>query len=720
MIELRYHRIFWLAAVLAVLAATGTGLSDPPPTGASPQPSAILHPPALEFSAYLEKTSSEVALDPMRWLDEGWGFIPPPLDLSRINGSVVPPGRTFPARFDLRSEGRVSSVQSQGLCRSDWAFAVYSSLESSLLPGTKADFSEAALTAEHGFDIAPCGGGNEFMAIAYLARGEGAAEDRSGLPLLSWIAAAGRQPGNVSLQEALFVPDRSGPLDNDNLKWAVTRYGAVYTTMYWQPSILPFLDPYYSNSAHSYCYLQPPPAANHAVTIVGWDDTYDRKNFRNIPPGDGAFIVKNTGGTLFGEDGYTYVSYYDTGIGRRNLVFSAAPVSSPTTVYQHDPLGWTGTLHLGDETDAAWYANIYTAQEAQPLSAVGFYTTEPQTEYRVFVHLDPDNGPINQTGHARSRSGVARLPGYHVVDLDPPVPLTSGGNFSVVIRIRTPIGVPGIPAEVPIPMYSSRASSHAGESFTSSDGRNWLDLALQYPGSNVCIKAFSGIRTTESLASSPQESSPPPQPGFPRATVMRVPITIPPPPEPTATPTARPTPTPRPYQYRMPPVVETATTPPVPLPANDTGEIPTPVPTFTPTPAPTPAIAPDTPPPPTPALTPEPTIAPAPPQPSEEKPTKKPKPERDDRGGRGRLGDIIDRVEETLEPSDTPNITYAPTPEITAMQDVETPPVTATAIVPPDGSRDEDDERDDGNRDDDDDREGEGRKSADDDDEREG
>ena len=36
--------------------------------------------------------------------------------------------------------------------------------------------------------------------------------------------------------------------------------------------------------------------ADHAVTIIGWDDNYPKENFNNVPKGNGAWIVKNSWG----------------------------------------------------------------------------------------------------------------------------------------------------------------------------------------------------------------------------------------------------------------------------------------------------------------------------------------------------------------------------------------------------------------------------------------
>ena len=52
---------------------------------------------------------------------------------------------------------------------------------------------------------------------------------------------------------------------------------------------------------------------SHAVSIIGWDDNFSRDNFieENKPEHDGAYIVLNSWGKDFGDNGIYYISYDD-------------------------------------------------------------------------------------------------------------------------------------------------------------------------------------------------------------------------------------------------------------------------------------------------------------------------------------------------------------------------------------------------------------------------
>lgn len=125
----------------------------------------------------------------------------------------------------------------------------------------------------------------------------------------------------------------------NKIKNAVVEYGAVavsyYTyerdrKTYYNPQTAAFCVPWedYINkkTPDGNCvYLTPEgskfkSATNHAVMIVGWDDNYSHKNFKNTPvsfngeeyiPQDGAWIVKGSWGEGFGNGGYEYISYME-------------------------------------------------------------------------------------------------------------------------------------------------------------------------------------------------------------------------------------------------------------------------------------------------------------------------------------------------------------------------------------------------------------------------
>lgn len=418
------------------------------------------------------------------------GLVPAPADLSGT-GRALLSGSEIPEAYDLREEGLVSSVKNQGHAGSCWSFASLASLESGVLKaeGENRDFSENNMKNllsdryPEGFDLDHDAGGNRYMSTAYLARWTGPVNE-SDDPYndLSDYSPQGL-PVQKHVQEMLFLPERSGPLDNAQLKRALLNYGAVYSTMYADTNN------YYLASNYSY-YYPGISSANHAITIVGWDDSFSRTRFSPQSPGDGAFIIKNSWGTSWGEAGYFYISYYDTKLGYdENAVFISETPNNYDYSYQYDPLGWVSQMSYGDST--AWGANVFTAGGNETLKAVSFYTTDSETSYEVYVYKNPDSGPINSAGPELLESGVFTFPGYHTHVLGSPVNLRQGQAFSVVIKFSNSVYSYPLACEYPVSGWSSKARASPGQSYTSPDGENWEDLTSLSSNANLCIKAFS-------------------------------------------------------------------------------------------------------------------------------------------------------------------------------------------------------------------------------------
>lgn len=423
------------------------------------------------------------------------GLIPEPVDWSHNSTRQLlqvqaEPTAVLPAFYDLRAQGKLTAVRNQGSCGCCWAFASIGSLESTLMPAENWDFSENNLKNLSGFVFQCCSGGNRAMSTAYLARWDGPVLESDDAYNAGSCASPAGRTARKHVQKVLYIPNRSGPLDNDLIKQAVMDYGAVYSTYYHN-------DAYY-NSVHAAYYFNGASNSNHAICIVGWDDNFDKSKFFNQPPGNGAFIVRNSWGNWWGQNGYFYLSYYDSVLGtRENAVFLAEPTSNYSRVYQYDPLGQTASTGYGGNT--AWFANVFTAVGNESLSAVSFYAASSGSTYELYVYKSPTNGPKGT--QALFMSGSIATAGYHTIPLTSAVQLTAGQKFSVAVKLTTPgYGYP-IPLERPIGGYASPTAS-PGQSYMSSNGNVWTDVTNNYSNSNVCLKAFT-VQPAASLSVSP-------------------------------------------------------------------------------------------------------------------------------------------------------------------------------------------------------------------------
>ena len=265
--------------------------------------------------------------------------------------------------------------------------------------------------------------------------------------------------------------------------------------------------------------------ANHAVTVVGYDDDYPKENFtrtargkeseRSTPPADGAFIVKNSWGALTQEDkdtagydkqgnpvyknpnarawgiddtGYFYLSYYDNSIVMAESFefFTDDETEYKTIDYaQHDL--FQGIAYRENDYDTkVSTANVFDVKRDGSLYQISYMTTVPGTSVHYDVYSgvkgsDPASGKLLESGDASYTVG-----GYHRITLKDKYPLKKGDKYSVVITQTHDTDDGGVKySEVygaVVNNYSVRDVSvktviNKGESYIYRDG-SWTDLSL--------------------------------------------------------------------------------------------------------------------------------------------------------------------------------------------------------------------------------------------------
>ena len=409
-------------------------------------------------------------------------FVDDTYTMFKLNSDYV---EVLPSYYNLRDLGQVTPVKNQGRGGNCWTFSALAALESAILKSCNVsyDLSEEnmknlmSLYSPYGWVMETNKGGYDKMALGYLTSWLGPVNESEDVynanSLISPLLTSG-----IHVQNIAFIK-RNNYTDNDAIKRALMEYGALSTSVYWSSGNL--------KNAKNY-YYRGDSGANHAVAIVGWDDDYDKSNFKNSPEGNGAWIIKNSYGTSSGDNGFFYVSYYDSRLAQPGKLATYAIILNNTIkydkIYQYDVQGKTDYLY--NTTNTVWFKNRFNATSDEYLAAASTYF-EKDSEWDMSVYV---NGALKSTKSGKSS------PGYYTFDLDHLIYLKKGDVFEIVFKIKVDgdVGVP-ISEFISLNMETYRENY----SFISYDGKSWDDLYYlegSYPDHSyysqvACIKAFT-------------------------------------------------------------------------------------------------------------------------------------------------------------------------------------------------------------------------------------
>jgi len=418
----------------------------------------------------------------------------------------------IPASYDLRDyiNIEVKDQMHTGQC---WAFSANSSIETYLaLKGESFNFSERHMeynTAcnfidgenEEALNRFIGDGGFDTTAFTYYSRGSGPIlEEDMPFENNENMIKISELPINSAIQKVddmVYFPniykykDNNGNLiyeDANGIEYSKTEIAAIrnvikehimkngaITVSIYAPA------EFYNESTYADNLNEEGYYSNHAVTIIGWDDNYSKTNFINQPTQDGAYIVLNSWGAEWGDNGVYYISYEDFLVEAQMRGVTGVSNIEYDNLYQHD------TSEMWSYIRTPYTANVFTAESNEILTEVMIGTWSEQT---CDIYINSTSGNLNINNLTKIASDVKLKPGYTTVELDSNIRLTAGSQFAIVVEL-TSSNYTGIGIENNDGVVFGNAKSNLGESFVSLNGTDWIDIYNENDPMNLSIKAYT-------------------------------------------------------------------------------------------------------------------------------------------------------------------------------------------------------------------------------------
>jgi len=310
--------------------------------------------------------------------------------LHKVTGQPAPPTTTptttptpdgspssLPTAFDWRDHGGVTSVRSQGSCGSCWAFSTVGSFEANIKikDGVDKNLSEQYLVSCN-TDGWNCDVGG-WWAHDYHDWKKPPSESQAGavleaaFPYVAWDApCSGPYSHPYQIDSWHFVGSQSGVPSVEAIKQAIYDHGPVSVAVCVNSAFQGYPGGVFTGPECT--------SVNHAVVLVGWKDS------------DGAWILRNSWGSGWGESGYMRIEYGTSMVGySANYVNygSASPTSTPTNTPTATPTRTPTSTPTATPTATA--TPTPTATPTNTNTSTPTPTATPTGEPTPLVWIDP-------------------------------------------------------------------------------------------------------------------------------------------------------------------------------------------------------------------------------------------------------------------------------------------------------------------------------------------
>ncbi len=351
-------------------------------------------------------------------LDQLTGMVPPPDWRLGARFDDVQGDRELPLSFDWRNETGCPPVRNQGGCGSCWAFGTVGALECNILikDGDIVDLSEQWLVSCNDDDW-DCGGGwwahdyHEYKTDP--CGGTGAVMEDDFPYVAADVSCNCPYPHEYFIDNWVFIGPQYGTPSIGAIKKCIMLYGPVSVCVTSNSAMQGYDGGVFNDCSSG--------DINHAVVLVGWDDTQ----------GDnGVWIMRNSWGPGWGEDGYMRIEYGCSKIGFAACYVLYGPqaglsVTPPVDFSPEGPAGGPFTPASYEYTVENYSASPmeYSVSKAQPWITLtndsGYLEAHETAKVTVTINSIADTltdgfhedtiSFINETDHAGDTTRTVKL-----------------------------------------------------------------------------------------------------------------------------------------------------------------------------------------------------------------------------------------------------------------------------------------------------------------------
>ena len=371
--------------------------------------------------------------------------LPTPRAVKKSAKSDAPLGSSnLPSYYSSVEQGYVSSVKSQNY-NDCWVYGALGTFESFLL---KNDLYTGDMSANHanlwgtqhadgeGWVREPYEFGRAKITPGYFTSWQGPVLNSKVPDLSIYEFSADTIPTDLADYGVTSIKYLYRD-DPDTTKRAIMESGGIST--------------YYSHTIANYnedtfAYYVPPDftgsATGHAIEIVGWDDNFSADNFVDTPEGNGAWLVKNSWGENWGDNGYFWISYYDRDIFNSKKykpsfqLLAVDNITEKNKLLQNEIYGatWEFDESYIKEPELTAFQSFEFDAHYNTIDKVIFESYSVTSDYTVYYVPDKNGTPdSNQSNWVELHKGTIDYAGYICVDIsDFRIPDQSG---SIAVKI---------------------------------------------------------------------------------------------------------------------------------------------------------------------------------------------------------------------------------------------------------------------------------------------